>query len=145
MKALADRFEEKVSVGWPSGCWLWTGALNGVGYGKISIGVRGEGTRDAHRVAWELFRGVISKQFSVLHKCDVRSCVNPEHLFLGTHHENMYDMRLKGRQSNRRVTEELVIKIRSSGKSSLDIQREFGLSQGCVTAILSRKTWKHIL
>src|SRR5690554_4431436 len=74
-------------------CWLWIGRLNYSGYGVFTtrVGIR------AHRFSWELHNGKIPDGMHVLHKCDVRHCVNPSHLFLGNHKDNMNDMIRKGR------------------------------------------------
>lgn len=76
------------------GCWRWTGGLDGSGYGRWSIDGK---YRSMHRVAWTAFRGPIPVGLHVLHKCDVRNCLNPDHLFLGTNLDNTYDMHRKGR------------------------------------------------
>ena len=79
----------------PSGCWLWFKAIVTNGYGQIR---NGAGKRPpAHRVSWEIYRGAIPDGLWVLHKCDVRNCVNPDHLFLGTHQDNVDDREAKGR------------------------------------------------
>jgi hypothetical protein len=89
---IAERFDTKWEpVPW-CGCWLWTDALDRDGYGHIS-GVR------AHRQSWKLFRGEIPRGVYVLHECDVPSCVNPDHLFLGTQQDNLLDMARKDRGS----------------------------------------------
>ena len=79
-----------------TGCWLWTGFRFGNGYGGINV--RGS-VKKAHRIAWELAHGPIPSGLFVLHKCDVRSCILVDHLWLGTHEENMADMVSKGRHS----------------------------------------------
>jgi hypothetical protein len=93
---LAVRFRGKIRIE-PSGCWLWIGATNGKGYGKIQQGRRGGIPLLAHRVSWELHRGPIPDGLMVLHQCDSPPCVNPDHLFLGTGLDNMRDMVAKSR------------------------------------------------
>ena len=80
-----------------SGCWIWMGAWNGDGYGVVSKTL----TRDfqmAHRVFYTEHKGPIAEGLLVCHRCDTPQCVNPDHLFLGTHMDNMHDMIRKGRQ-----------------------------------------------
>jgi HNH endonuclease len=77
-----------------SGCWLWDGAVTNDGYGQVRINNR---NFRVHRLAWEQANGLIPEGLSVLHKCDVPSCCNPDHLFLGTQLDNVTDMRTKRR------------------------------------------------
>lgn len=83
-----------------SGCWLWTGAATAAGYGVVSKGPRGrQKTYLTHRVAFESVNGAIPAGLFVCHRCDVPSCVNPDHLFLGTARDNTRDMLRKGRDA----------------------------------------------
>jgi len=78
-----------------SGCWLWTGARAN-GYGALRVNMA---MMKAHRGAWVVWRGAIPEDRCVLHRCDTPACINPDHLFLGTHDDNAKDRNRKGRQS----------------------------------------------
>src|SRR5258708_9493686 len=108
-KALAARFSEKVSVS--DGCWEWTGYKASNGYGRFML--RGDAVR-AHRACYEIYVGPIPEGMHVLHRCDNRGCVNPSHLFLGTHTDNMRDMEAKGRSRHPRGDNHLSSKLTES-------------------------------
>ena len=95
IRSIRDRFFTKVQKA--TSCWIWTGHKLKKGYGLISRGRRGESPIQAHRLSYELHIGEIPDGMCVLHKCDNPSCVNPEHLFLGTEKDNTLDMLQKER------------------------------------------------
>jgi hypothetical protein len=141
-KDLHSRFLAKVTK--TGSCWLWIGAVGRDLYGNIRVG-SGRGMVGAHRVSWELHNGEIERGKQVLHHCDNRLCVNPGHLYLGDHFDNMHDKVERGRaahadrkrcghrlsQEERRRAREL----RSSGKSIAMIARVLGCSR------LTAKRW----
>lgn len=100
MSTAFDRFQAKVSPCPIAGCHLWDASVNAYGYGYFFTG-KNEAGKDvvelAHRAAYKMFVGEIPDGKVVCHECDVPSCVNPEHLFLGTQADNMQDMKRKGR------------------------------------------------
>lgn len=102
-----QRFWSKVNK--TSNCWEWTGYRQKIGYGSIGVGSRLDGTKRAilaHRFSYELHFGPISDGLKVLHTCDNRACVRPDHLWLGTQLDNVRDMIQKGR-ANRRPSQKL--------------------------------------
>lgn len=94
---LQTRVARYVSPEPNSGCWLWEGTLTNTGYGHINRGGAGAGNVLVHRFMWEQANGPVPDGLWVLHRCDVRVCCNPDHLFLGTPLDNMRDMHVKGR------------------------------------------------
>lgn len=94
--SMEARFDAKVRRD-ASGCWLWIGSVGSHGYGQFAS-VHGHGPLATHRYAWERRHDrPVPCGMMVLHRCDVKRCVNPDHLFLGTHQDNMTDMKQKGR------------------------------------------------
>lgn len=127
-------------------CKLFTGSLDCAGYGRVCR----HGTRRAHRAAYMDVYGLIPKGQPVLHHCDVRNCIEPEHLYLGTQKDNMRDMVMRGRANrpnggkNGRalLKEEDVLHIRRSGFNFTTLAKYYGVSRACIHAIKTYKTWQ---
>lgn len=143
---LLQRFWSRVTVG--PGCWLWTGPCAG-GYGSI----KRNGVHVAtHRLVWEWAYGSIPDGILVCHACDTPRCVRPDHLFLGTDTDNQRDAWAKGRKvpprgelnGTARLTAAQVLAIRKDGRGPHALAREYGVSYGCVSAILNRRSWRHL-
>lgn len=138
------------------GCWLWTGAKHpdpGGAYGYLYAG-KGVSYKVAHRYAWEITFGPIPDGMLVCHRCDVRLCVRPDHLFIGTIADNMADRNAKGRQAygerlgSARLTEAEVIAIRTryarGGVLYRELASEYGISPVQIGHIVTRRKWKHL-
>ncbi len=145
---LEERFHSKYEVD-AFGCWIWTGARHGDGYGHFGVG--GSGVHEkAHRVSYKIHVGPIPDGLIVCHKCDVRPCVNPDHLFLGTYQDNIDDAVSKGRMAVgersgvSRLTEDDVRLIRESPLSERKIATLLGVHRGTVNAVRSGRTWGHL-
>lgn len=133
-----------------SGCWLWLGHLDSLGYGRVRIQGRSVG---AHRYFYSMYKGSIPEGLHVLHVCDVRCCVNPNHLFLGSHSDNMQDMYRKGRGNrpckekhyNSKLSSEDVIEIKDRYKSGnvtqCELASEFGVTQANIGYIVRGESW----
>jgi hypothetical protein len=151
MKKYLDTMVLKV----PGGCWVWLGLLDKYGYGHLSWRRPGQPVLGkAHRAAFIVYHGEPGS-LHVCHSCDVRNCLNPDHLFLGTNAENMADKVAKDRQAKGTkngcavLTEAQVLDIRRSYvRGGLVTQAELGamhgVNQQTVSAIVNGKQWKHI-
>lgn len=140
-----ERFNKHVKVV-DNGCHEWQSTIKKDGYGQFWF--KGRPSR-AHRVSFQLNKGDIPKGMLVLHKCDNRRCVNPDHLYVGTHKDNVRDMHERGRAALRnKLTEDEVREIRllsSRGKfSQTKLAEMFGVNQPAIWKIISYRTWKHI-
>lgn len=130
-----------------NGCWLWPGAIDPKGYGVANF----TGERWwAHRASYTHHHGDIPHGALVCHRCDVRRCVNPAHLFLGTAADNSADMVSKNRQRRgerapgAKLTSEQVRRILSDPRDLETIAAEFGVSAPTVSEIKRRRTWRHV-
>lgn len=150
MKTIRERFDEKWTPEPFSGCHLWTSTISIYGYGHFLIG--GKIFR-APRVSWELHKGIIPSGLYVCHKCDTRSCVNPDHLFLGTPAGNIRDAVNKGRWTHLRgegngqskLTDSAVVIIRNSpAVHGSELARRFGVSPPTICRVRKRDGWRHL-
>ena len=125
-------------------CWLWTGQLSPNGYGILSATEWGN---SAHRISWNIFKGKIDGELLVLHKCDVKTCVNPDHLFLGTHKDNSNDKVAKNRTirgdkvKGSKLTEQKVLEIRNSNECWNVLANRYGVSPQTIYEVKAKKTW----
>lgn len=147
---LAIRIERDSIPVTECGCWLWLLKVNKkTGYGSIDVGKR---TRLAHRVSYEAFRGPIPNGMLVCHQCDVRCCVNPDHLFLGTHNDNLIDMHTKGRNAdlrganngNARFSEADIVDMRTSSLTTAALAQKYNSSFQTIWGIRAGVSWKHV-
>jgi hypothetical protein len=159
-KPAPERFEASYTPEPNTGCWLWVGTLRGSNlYGTIKVD--GKNT-PAHRYAYQLFCGEIPAGMVVCHHCDMPSCVNPKHLFVGTPADNEADKIRKGRQSSgerhrkalshldrtgensvcAKLNWEKVRQIKASNKAQRQIAKMYGVSQTVISNIKLGKTWR---
>ena len=137
-----------------SGCWLWEGTLRN-GYGTIRSNGR---QMYAHRLSWAIHRGPVDGESEVCHHCDNKCCVNPAHLFLGSHQDNMLDawnksivkqppIQMGESHHASRVTASDVRTIRNrraNGEKLKSIAADYGMTAENISSIVHRKTWKEV-
>lgn len=164
---------DRVEYDTAGGCWLWPAATSSNGYGAAYDPYTSRQV-SAHRLSWKLAHGSYpQKGMFVCHKCDVKACCNPAHLFVGTPRQNTADMMAKGRRVapvviNRprgdnhpsrmrpeclvrggshhqaKLTESDVVAIRSSSDKGVDLSRRYGVSSAIISAVRLRRIWKHV-
>lgn len=150
---IKKRFFRKVEIIPFHSCWEWTACLDMSGYGQMNIGAKK--SERAHRISWIIHNGKIPDLLCVLHKCDNRSCVNPDHLFLGTRQDNNADMMAKGRKVTvkgakhrlAKLIDSQVVEIRkkrAQGAKLTDLSETYGVSVSVISKICLKKTWAHI-
>lgn len=138
-----------------SGCWLWPYRLGSTGYGAVSRTTNGKRNRNVgvHRLSYEANYGKIPAGMCICHKCDMPSCVRPEHLYLGTHKQNAKDRVDRGRQargqrafapSTMKLTDDQVSAILVASGTGREIAKAFNVSSATVSMIRSGKIWKHL-
>jgi hypothetical protein len=152
--SLTERFFAKVRCSGPDDCWLWQGYTDIYGYGRIRDNVK---RIFAHRLSYQIHVGPIPDEMHVLHRCDTPACVNPSHLFLGTHAENMTDMGKKNRargkvahgsdNASAILTESSVVEMRRlyhEGVPVRELSQRFGVSLATADCAVHRRSWKHV-
>lgn len=158
------RFLSKFKQGTPDECWEWESLKINSGYGKFSVNEKYFLT---HRLSYELFKGEIPEGLCVLHTCDNRLCVNPNHLWLGTKRDNKLDCQKKGRcpahhkftkrsswwlnhpnqgekHPESKLREKEVREIRSSNLKQKELAKIYKVTKTTISQIKLRKTWKHL-
>jgi hypothetical protein len=146
---LKTRFFENVKK--TKGCWLWSGNLNTDGYGVLTVKNKKPKQQKAHRLSYEIHKGKIPKGLIICHKCNNPSCVNPKHLYAGTHKQNSRDMVVSGHSQRGEkhpqsvLTKEKVIEIRrkyfSEKLSYQKLSKLFSVSPATIGLIIRRNTW----
>lgn len=135
-------FENKYMPEPMSGCWLWLYAVDRDGYGVFN------NNRKAHQESYRLYKGTILKGLLVRHKCDQPSCVNPDHLILGTAQDNSDDMVKRNRQRKHenhplaKLNSKQADEIRVSDKSTRILAKEYNISRHTISKIKRNLLWR---
>lgn len=147
---LRDRFHTLYKID-SRGCWIWKKGKSSMGYGCISYDGK---QQRSHRVSYLLYKGPIENGLFVCHACDIPSCVNPDHLWLGNNKENIIDMFKKKRKSNvgdnnprATLKERQVINIKQKLKDGIKaaiIAKTYRVKKAIIDNIKVGRTWKHV-
>lgn len=150
-KSVGERFWSKVAPPNENGCMIWQASRNRNGYGLFRTGRSNPET--ANRVSFRLSKGEIPRGMVVMHTCDVPSCVNPDHLLLGTPQENTADRDRKGRQArgerhrDAKLTSADVLEIRRQSKLGVTqsfMANKYGVANATIQHAVSGRRWKHL-
>jgi hypothetical protein len=161
LKPAVERVLDKVVAIPFAGCWVFMGATNSFGYGIVGSGGRGNPNDRAHRITYRHFKGEIPKGMFVCHTCDVPSCCNPDHLFLGTNQDNVNDMVRKKRNSKpprnphvvgsihpfAKLNESQVVEIRRlyvSGNTQQFLAEIYGVARQTISKVVNNKRFAHV-
>lgn len=156
---IRERLYSRVSINPITGCWEWNGSKSEKGYGRTIVGSRKDRSRktiSTHRLSYILNFGEIPEGMEVCHKCDNPCCVNPDHLFVGTHRDNMDDRERKGRNKPQKgekngrakLTEVDIMAIKEKRKIGVPyykIAEEYGVHKRTVMDAVSGKNWAYVL
>ncbi len=144
------RFWSKVDIKSDDECWNWKAGKIRSGHGQFRVNSIKTYT---HRFSYELKNGPIPEGLHICHHCDNPSCVNPNHLFLGTHQDNMKDRDMKGRNNcakgsnhgESKLTEQQILEIRNIiNMTQKEIGKLYEVTQSTISYIKNNKTWRHI-
>jgi hypothetical protein len=143
------KFFNKIKINPINKCWEWQGYKDSDGYGYRTVNYK---TYIAHRWSYEYYKGPIPKDMLIRHLCHNTSCVNPNHLEIGTHRDNMDDMLNANRQASgikcarSKLNDIQILEIRNLYPSHTisKIAKLYGVTQSNISAIIRKKTWKHI-
>jgi hypothetical protein len=152
-------FDKQVFRDGKNKCWIWKGYKHKNGYGYFTWRFGGNSYKqDAHRFSYMIYVGDVQRKLCVCHTCDRKECVNPNHLWTGTHKENTADMMRKGRYAkkfhygeknpNSKLTKKDVLYIRSHFKKRIVtaemLSKKFGVKKGTIWAVHQKTSWKNI-
>lgn len=147
------RFNKKYEIDHITKCWNWIAGKSKTGYGAFKLNGKQLGS---HRVSWMFNKGNIPKNMQICHKCDNRSCVNPDHLFLGNAFDNMQDAYNKGRMKNTfksaekhinsklnwEKVREIRYKYNNTKTSHRKLAKEYNISYHQIQMIVRNLQWK---
>lgn len=152
IKKIGDRY----IINKETGCWEWTGGMRPNGYGVVVLGIKYlPASIRAHRFSWMAFNGEIPDGLFVLHKCDNRKCINPNHLFLGTHKDNAEDRERKGRDNrpfgeavySAKITNDIAAYIKydiQNKMSRSDVLKKYGIRIPMYQSFKQNRAWKKV-
>lgn len=145
---IAQKIENSIVKVPESGCWIWLGSITPQGYGALTFGAKTH--LNAHRTSYELKYGPIPKDVMALHHCDVRCCVNPDHIFLGNQQDNMTDKVCKNRQAKgskhgqAKLTEQQAREAKFGTARPTELAKKFNCSATMIRQIRGGLYWKHL-
>jgi Autographiviridae endonuclease len=141
-RSIKRKFYDKILLREDNECKPWVGAVNSRGYGSFKT--LDNKIESAHRVAWRIEKGPIPDGLHVLHKCDNKLCMNTNHMWLGTHEENIRDAAKKGIMGNTKLKREQVIEIRDSKEKVTVLAKIYKVSSATISQIKHGIGRRHI-
>jgi HNH endonuclease len=147
-KNIEEKFYNCIEIITETGCWIWLRSLNNSGYAIVNESRK---IIPMHRWSYERFKGKIPENMCVCHSCDIRSCVNPNHLWLGSWQDNINDKVNKNRQAKgekapkAKLTSEMVLEIYKSKAPIKLLMKKYNMSKRSIVGIRHKESWKHIL